>query len=577
MSCGGDTTPTDAAINTAFDILGEQPPALPKRQRLDIPKRSHVAEHQLRAEWDSAADALAGALSAAGAAESLSSRRAGMTTWRHGMSPSRCRFDSLVHALDGSTEAGRRSRAEIFDDAMRCLVEQGEIFVASGIVYLDPAFLTSLIAPLVDPEQLTKFDERRQGTVWEGLPSGVLSMCRPHVKLLVEKAQLQPALLEALWPKELIPAAHRPMAIELLSDPTVGLLMEQRPSPGRVAYLGDDHYWLVTLRLNPEPPDDLVTLWSPANGARLSRRFELLDGRALPVHIGLAERCIAGSQGMGSHQAIRTWRRGVLLADAGGQPVALLSIEANAIVLDVLDVGGGGGGGGGLLHRLETLVYRVIDEYPGLHWRPAPVPPSNQGYESSCTCHALLKVVIAQLDAKYGVKVDFHSTINQIIEKTDPLLLKEGSTIPAVAEVFSSLVTGLASTSVYKPRYKVRVLSESSDSFEDLKRAVSNSLGHRHIVTGTRNHAIVADSVAGDRVRCLNSHGHSGTDAFWELVESGDPKKVYLFFAFHIIGVEITHTLNRSGGWLDRGPKVRQTWSNAFGTSPADLVERLLP
>ena len=56
-------------------------------------------------------------------------------------------------------------RTQILDDALRTLSSQGEIFVAAGIVYLDPAFITSLVSPLLDHQLMEKLHERRDGTV----------------------------------------------------------------------------------------------------------------------------------------------------------------------------------------------------------------------------------------------------------------------------------------------------------------------------------------------------------------------------------------------------------------------------
>ena len=38
-------------------------------------------------------------------------------------------------------------RTQVLDGALHTLSSQGEIFVAAGIVYLDPAFITSLVSP----------------------------------------------------------------------------------------------------------------------------------------------------------------------------------------------------------------------------------------------------------------------------------------------------------------------------------------------------------------------------------------------------------------------------------------------
>jgi len=257
---------------------------------------------------------------------------------------------------------------------------------------------------------------------------------------------------------------------------------------------------------------------------------------------------------------------------------AMLRVEATAIIVEVRT--SGDGKDGLLLHKLHSIVLGVQDRYR-LPWRPPPSIPSNQGYEGTCVAHSLLKVVIAQLDARYGVCVDFDRHIQSVIEAADCL---SGVHVPAAAERVSSMRTGLASSS--GERFKICVEVQAYDSFDELLCAVSNSQGHIHIVTCTSNHAVVAESRlhGADQVRCRNSHARVGHGAHSNLTRNA-------FFCFDIVSTTITakwvpnpraHVEGEEGGGFisaddERSgcPPVRESWRRLFGSTMDDLRRAL--
>lgn len=164
---------------------------------------------------------------------------------------------------------------------------------------------------------------------------------------------------------------------------------------------------------------------------------ELSGGRSIPRHMGIRERCVAACQGCPC-PILCCWRGGAVLGTAGAA-VAMLRVDVSAIVVE--GRARQDGKDGALLHMLHGIVLRVQERYQ-LQWRPSPTIPSNQGYVGTCTAHSLLKVIIAQLEAKYGVRADFHAHIQQVIEVADCL---NGVSIPNAAAAISAMRAGLTS------------------------------------------------------------------------------------------------------------------------------------
>ncbi|EOD20664.1 miro domain-containing protein [Emiliania huxleyi CCMP1516] len=540
-----------AARAVILEAAGAVRPARRLWRVAPSPPRLYMPEHELRALWESAAAEVVVVLER----------------------------DQLGEDKAVLIDSFRLSemRTQILDEALRTLSKQGEIFVAAGIVYLDPAFITSLVSPLLDHQLRDKLDERRDGTVWAELPPQFAAMCKSFARLLVEQAQLQPALLDALWPHQLIRAADRPSVLEHLEHPDVGLLMKQAATPARALHLSDEHYWLVPMRLCEDVPADLASVWpDPGTDGALRLRFELLEGLPLPLHMGIRERCVAAFQK--ACPVLRCWRSGAVLGLPGAAAAAaMLRVEATAIIVEVRT--SGDGKDGLLLHKLHSIVLGVQDRYR-LPWRPPPSIPSNQGYEGTCVAHSLLKVVIAQLDAKYGISIDFDRHIQSVIEAADCL---SGAHVPDVAERVSNMRTGLASSS--GERFQIRVEVQTYESFDQLLGAVSNSQGHIHIVTGTSNHAVVAERLHGaGQVRCRNSHARVGHGAHSNLTRSA-------FHDFDIVSTTITakwvpnlraHVEGEEDGSFIRAddarsgcPAVRESWLRLFGSTMDDLKRAL--
>ena len=101
------------------------------------------------------------------------------------------------------------SPASILSDALALLANQGELFISGGLVFLDPAFATELLKPLVDHR--LKRDERASDSIEEyvratvgatqgkaGGRNAVTQLLRA-VDTLCSKGMLSEELLPFLW------------------------------------------------------------------------------------------------------------------------------------------------------------------------------------------------------------------------------------------------------------------------------------------------------------------------------------------------------------------------------------------
>ena len=60
-------------------------------------------------------------------------------------------------------DASAEDTKAILSDAIKLLANQGELFLSSGMIFLDPSFATELLKPLVDHRLLV--DEKSRETV----------------------------------------------------------------------------------------------------------------------------------------------------------------------------------------------------------------------------------------------------------------------------------------------------------------------------------------------------------------------------------------------------------------------------
>ena len=299
---------------------------------------------------------------------------------------------ALVAALHGMGEGGEErqrqkaafsstsQRLSILTSALQLMADQGEIFLSGDIAYLDPAAITSLIAPLVD-HRLNDVDlylSNGPGKdlltyLLKSMPAAdtlpkLLTMRAALEKLAGPRALLDPDLLSFLWRGQEHHDEHRNMLCD------AGLLLR----------LTNPDEYVMPLRLKTTAPPGLDAAW-PATPRKDESHFRRIyewssDGYVPP---GLCEKMVAAFQGVAGCRYLRNasggalvWQRGALL-ELGGATVKLEVAavkEGDDLLLQLAADARGTNEGSVRALLLETghvctTLGSVLAGFPGL-WMP---------------------------------------------------------------------------------------------------------------------------------------------------------------------------------------------------------------
>lgn len=255
----------------------------------------------------------------------------------------------------------------ILTDALELLGNQGEIFIAAGMVFLDPGFATELLRPLVD-HQLTgaadaKADVEKYVSATPGLASdaGLPARLLREVDDFVRLGVLSPALLPFFWRATALARSDYDAAKRMLID--AGVLIELEADT-------DKRLMMMPMRMCVEKPAAVASVWPsstpPEEVTQLGVHFGLSGARLPP---GVIERCVGSGSALKGYRTVECWRHGMLLADTArgetaGVVTALLELTSSELKVEVR----GSGDAEALKQALAPLVgmvERVLLEYPG--------------------------------------------------------------------------------------------------------------------------------------------------------------------------------------------------------------------
>jgi len=209
---------------------------------------------------------------------------------------------------------------QAIEDALQVLVNQGEFFASSGIIFLQPDYVTRLLKPLVD-HRLGKSDDKPAS----GL--GGVSILGYTIKDPVRAALLQEAVATFVkggdLREELLPLMWEPVG---LHEDDYGAVLLMLCASG-VLFLAEHtqqgRKWVMPMRLPDETPADQMQKW---HRMRTQSGIEQL-GVAYPLgHLappGIAERLMSHLYGFGRYHAF--WKGGALIEPR--VPNTLLLIE----------------------------------------------------------------------------------------------------------------------------------------------------------------------------------------------------------------------------------------------------------
>lgn len=270
---------------------------------------------------------------------------------------------------------GEASPLSILTDALELLSNQGELFLAAGMVFLDPGFATELLRPLVDHTLTSaadaKADVEKYVSATPGLASdaGLVENLLREIDAFVAMGLLSPRLLPFFWRATALAPADHDAAKRMLLD--AGVLIE--------VAAGEEMRLMMPMRMSVLRPPAVADSWDakpPENQkgeARQGVRFDLTGARLPP---GVIERCVGSATALVGWRPIECWRHGVLLREAVAEEddkaaaaaTALLEMTSSELTVEVRGGRAESSASEALQQALAPLVGvvdHVLSEYPG--------------------------------------------------------------------------------------------------------------------------------------------------------------------------------------------------------------------
>ena len=261
--------------------------------------------------------------------------------------------------------SGDAAVADVLSDAVQLMCDQGELFTSSDLVFLDPAFATEVLKPLVEhwlssarakPEVIEFVKAHRDSSVQKLLGA---------IDTLTQRGEVREALLPYLWRS--LGVLRRDDYDSIIRMLVIGGVLCEERADG-VASTAGERSWVMPMRLPIERPAevDMLFVRDPSE-AELCTHRELYDCVLPP---GMPERSVAGCQALG--QPIESWRLGALIAlqkgakallevrpgDAAKHASAWLTVRVRGKALDATLWQA--------MERLVACIGSILGDFPGL-------------------------------------------------------------------------------------------------------------------------------------------------------------------------------------------------------------------
>ena len=341
----------------------------------------------------------------------------------------------------------------ILNSVLQLMADQGDIFVAGDMAYLDPAAIVSLISPLVDHRLRDVNSYLATGVLFEYVllvaPAADSGATYERLRAALERlagpqALLDPELLGFLWRHE----THHEEHYSMLS--TAGILLRLSANE-----------CVVTLRLQTARPH-LDDVWpsSPRNNEWQYRREYHWDSEGF-VPPGLCQKIVAAFQTVDGCRYLSdprghvcVWQRGVVLELSGADGMVTVLIEASPATSNgkrvlrlVADARGPDAGRldallatGSVNSALET----ALASFPGLCKLPACVVVSQM--QERWIQRAVVVTVGNQYSGDYAVDCHLsaqhlHNTMRTLGLRTEPPWINQDGGPPMVDKLQQVLAT----------------------------------------------------------------------------------------------------------------------------------------
>ena len=228
-----------------------------------------------------------------------------------------------------------------FTDALELVCQQGEMFAAGGLVFLDPEFITELIKPMVD-HRLD--DAEHASRIRDGLRAYIkvapefasdkraLERLEAKLRSFLKEGRLDIELINFLWRGIALDCAHHLHALAMLVE--TGMMVEEveasmASSSSSNQSVARQASWIVPMKLPVERPITVSKRW-PEQLGQAEEELQVTYSLYGYMPPDVPHRVVSACYALGNVAAC--WRRGALIIAANRAKVLMFVCEDHIIV-----------------------------------------------------------------------------------------------------------------------------------------------------------------------------------------------------------------------------------------------------
>ena len=190
----------------------------------------------------------------------------------------------------------------LLGDARNLLCNQGEIFSSSGIIYLQPDYVTRLLKPLVDHRLGKKFLMSVSAALADDVSDAERMTAMNAAEALVTAGELREELLPVLW---------EPVGLKRDDFGGVALMLSAAGVLFLAEHTQQGRRWVMPMRLPDVQPTDAKNAWALTVAEEDTEVLGVTMRLGFFAPPGILERLMASCYGLGKYH--KFWKRGALI------------------------------------------------------------------------------------------------------------------------------------------------------------------------------------------------------------------------------------------------------------------------
>jgi len=191
---------------------------------------------------------------------------------------------------------------QLLSDARNVLCNQGEIFSSSGIIYLQPDYVTRLLKPLVDHRLGKKFLMSVSAALADNVSEAERITAMNAAEALTTAGELREELLPVLW---------EPAGLKRDDFGGVALMLSAAGVLFLAEHTQQGRRWVMPMRLPDVQPTDAKNAWQLTVAEEDTEVLGIVMRLGYFAPPGILERLMASCYGLGKYH--KFWKRGALI------------------------------------------------------------------------------------------------------------------------------------------------------------------------------------------------------------------------------------------------------------------------